>query len=64
SCAAACTPRTQLIFPQENLIFRRKNRFPADFAPGDPQDLSKIQRGWQWRGSLLPRLPFCQKSLF
>jgi len=42
SSAAACTSRSLLIFLQENFIFWKKNRFPADFAPGNPKDFSKI----------------------
>jgi len=64
SSAAACTSRSLLIFLQENFIFRKKNRFPADFAPGNPKDFSKIWQGWQWRGSLLPRPPRRQKYIF
>ena len=51
SGAAACTPRPRLIFTEENPIFRSKNRYLADFAPGNPKDFSKIGMGWQWRGT-------------
>ena len=52
------------IFASGNLISQSKNRFIAVFAPGNPKDFSENWRGWQWRGSLLPRPPACQKDFF
>ena len=34
------------IFVKGNPISRKKNRYLADFAPGNPKDFSKIWRGW------------------
>ena len=48
------------IFAPENLIFQRKNRFLAGSAPEKSSIFSGDWRGWQWRGSLLPRPPACQ----
>jgi hypothetical protein len=42
SLAAACTPTTGADFFAGELAYRRKNRFLADFAPGNLKDLSKI----------------------
>ena len=52
------------IFAAENSIFQSKNRFPAVFALGNPKDFSKNWRGWQWRGSVLPRPQGLSKALF
>ena len=56
--------RGRAIFPAENLIFQRKNRFPAVSAPGN---LSRFQRrleGVAVAGERLPRPPACQKGFF
>ena len=55
--------RGRAIFPAENLIFQRKNRFPAVSAPGN---LSRFQRrleGVAVAGERLPRPPACQNGL-
>ena len=52
---AACTVGTGRFLRPENLIFQSKNRFLTVFVPGNLLDFSKNWRGWQWRGSLLPR---------
>ena len=56
--------RGRAIFAAGNPISQSKNRFLAVFAPGNLKDFSKNWRGWQWRGSLLPRTPACQKDFF
>ena len=43
--------------------FSRAKTFPCSFCDRNPQDSSKNWRGWQWRGSLLPRPPACHKGL-
>ena len=48
------------VFASENPIFQRKNRFLAGSAPEKSSIFSGDWRGWQWRGSLLPRPPACQ----
>ncbi|MDD7413053.1 MAG: hypothetical protein SOT76_11700, partial [Eubacteriales bacterium] len=40
--------------------FQRKNRFLAGSAPEKSLIFSGDWRGWQWRGSVLPRPPACQ----
>ena len=49
------------IFAPENPIFQRKNRFLAGSAPEKSSIFSGDWRGWQWRGSLLPRPPSLSK---
>ena len=48
------------VFASENPIFQRKKRFLAGSAPEKSSIFSGDWRGWQWRGSLLPRPPACQ----
>ena len=52
-----------VIFESGNPISQSKNHFIAVFAPGNPKDFSENWRGWQWRGSLLPRPPACQNTI-
>ena len=52
------------VFASENPIFQRKKRFLAGSAPEKSSIFSGDWRGWQWRGSLLPRPPACQKDFF
>ena len=52
-----------VIFALGNFISQSKNHFIAVFAPGNPKDFSENWRGWQWRGSLLPRPPACQNTI-
>ena len=51
---AACTPDPQQ-FLRRGACPRRRNCFLAVSAPGNAQHFSGNWRGWQWRGSLLPR---------
>ena len=44
--------------------FPEKKSLPCRFHDRNPKDSSEIWRGWQWRGSLLPRPPACQKDFF
>ena len=53
----------RVIFESGNPISQSKNHFIAVFAPGNPKDFSENWRGWQWRGSLLPRPPACQNTI-
>ena len=48
------------VFASENPIFQRKKRFLAGSAPEKSSIFSGDWRGWQWRGSKLPRPPACQ----
>ena len=48
------------VFASENPIFQRKKRFLAGSASEKSSIFSGDWRGWQWRGSLLPRPPACQ----
>ena len=45
-------------------IFPWKKSLPCRFCGRNPQDFSKIWRGWPWRWCLLPRPPACQKDFF
>ena len=47
------------VFASENPIFQRKKRFLAGSALEKSSIFSGDWRGWQWRGSLLPRPPAC-----
>ena len=42
------------VYVAHGAIFMKKNRYLADFAPGNPKDFSKIWRGWSWRGRCSP----------
>ena len=53
--------RGRAIFPAENLIFQRKNRFPAVSAPGNPLGFQRRLEGVVVAGERLPRPPACQK---
>ena len=48
------------VFASENPIFQRKKRFLAGSALEKSSIFSGDWRGWQWRGSVLPRPPACQ----
>ena len=56
--------RGRAIFPAENLIFQRKNRFPAVSAPGNPLGFQRRLEGVAVAGEILPRPPACQKDFF
>ena len=46
--------RAQAVFCDGILIPKAIKQFLADFTAGSLSTSSKIRRGWQWRGSLLP----------
>ena len=56
--------RGRAIFSAENLIFQRKNRFPAVSAPGNPLGFQRRLEGVVVAGERLPRPPACQKGFF
>ena len=52
------------IFSEENPIFRRKNRFLADFAAGTRRVPAKSVKGVVAAGEVGPPPPACQKHFF
>ena len=63
SSAAACTSRSLLIFLEENLIFRKKNRFLAELTATPCAALS-ILVGVAVAGELAPSSTRLSKILF
>ena len=51
------------IFSEENLIFRRENRFIADFAPGNPSGFQKKLERVAVAGELAPPATSVSKTI-